>query len=62
MRTFEEFGKQMQEAHDCDDCRGKIFAVRMDMLGNKYCGYCGEKVDYPKSTMEELNQWMKESV
>ncbi|MHA1868721.1 MAG: hypothetical protein ACTSXD_11810 [Candidatus Heimdallarchaeaceae archaeon] len=59
MRTIEEWNKQMMEAHDCKKCHGKIFAVRMDKLGNSYCAYCGQKVNYPKPTKEEIKEWMK---
>jgi hypothetical protein len=60
MRTFEEFIKQSQEAHNCKLCRGKIFAIRCDKMGNTYCGYCGQKVNYPRATNEELIAWMKQ--
>ena len=59
MRTFKEFIKQMQEAHSCEKCDGKIFAIEMDGLGITYCAYCNEKVMYPHSTPKELNAWMK---
>ena len=28
--------------------------IRVDMLGNTYCGYCGEKVNYPRMKKEEF--------
>ncbi len=58
MRTHEEFQKQMQDAHDCEKCHGKIFCIRCDFVGNRYCSYCGEQVDYPRPTREEIMSWM----
>lgn len=60
MRTFKEFSKQMEGAHHCEKCQGKLFAIRMDLFGNQYCGYCGERVIYPQATKEEILNWMKE--
>jgi len=59
VRTLEEFGKKMEEAHDCDKCKGKIFAIVIDEFGNKYCSYCRENVNYPTPTREELKLWFK---
>ncbi len=59
-RTLAEFGDEMEKAHDCEKCRGKIFAVMVDDLGNRYCGYCKEKVDYPNPTEEEMKMWLKD--
>lgn len=36
----------LSEIHNCKKCRGKIVFITTDNLGNTYCGYCGEKVDY----------------
>ena len=32
--------------HDCDKCHNKIVGISVDLFGNTYCGYCGDKVDY----------------
>ena len=59
VRTLEEFGKEMEKAHDCDKCRGRIFVIVIYDFGNKYCSYCSKKVDYPNPTKEELELWLK---
>jgi ribosomal protein L37AE/L43A len=59
IRTVKEFSKQMVDAHDCEKCHGKIFAIEGDALGNTRCGYCHEIVCYPTATKEEMNEWMK---
>jgi len=58
MRTHEEYMKQMKEAHTCDKCEGKIFAISLDKLGNQRCGYCNQIVKYPKATKFELAFWI----
>lgn len=58
MRTHEEFMKEIVAAHDCGKCHGKIIAIGTDSLGNTYCGYCHERVNYPKATKEELAFWI----
>ena len=62
MRNFKEYLKQMEAAHCCDKCRGKMFAICGDMLGNTRCAYCNEIVHYPSATEEELLSWMKEKL
>lgn len=47
-----EVMKSLEELHCCEKCQGKIVAIRCDMLGNTYCSYCNEKVDY--------SSWAKE--
>lgn len=37
---------KLSEIHDCDKCRNKIVSIAVDLMGNTYCGYCHEKVDY----------------
>ncbi|MFH1682750.1 MAG: hypothetical protein ABIA37_03050 [Candidatus Woesearchaeota archaeon] len=37
---------RFSEIHDCKKCHGKIVLINADKLGNTYCGYCGERVDY----------------
>ena len=61
MRTFDEWQEQMEVAHSCDQSEGKIFAMSMSPFGQVKCSYCGEVVDYPHATKEELKQWMKET-
>lgn len=58
MRTHEEFMKETKDAHWCEKCDGKIFAIQMDKLGNMHCGYCKEIVKYPRATKEELAFWI----
>lgn len=60
MITHEEFQKEFLRAHDCKKCHGKIVAVAIDALGNTYCGYCNERVNYPKPTKEEIKEWFCE--
>jgi len=38
----------LSEVHDCEKCHGKIVCISVDKLGNTYCGYCGQRVDYMK--------------
>ena len=61
-RTHEQFIKEMEAAHDCDKCHGKIFCIATDLLGNTRCAYCHEIVKYPHATDEELKEWMKEKI
>lgn len=61
MRTFEEFERQMIEAHDCDKCHGKIVCIKIDAFCNQYCAYCGEIVDYPIATIQEMRSWMEKA-
>jgi len=58
MRTYQEFRKQMIEAHDCKKCHGKLFCISKDNLGNSRCAYCNQIVKYPKATKEELAFWI----
>jgi hypothetical protein len=44
---------KIEEIHDCEKCHGKIVCISVDKLGNTYCGYCGERVNYGK-LLEEL--------
>ncbi len=36
----------LEEIHDCEKCHGKIVMISSDILGNTYCGYCNQRVDY----------------
>lgn len=59
MRTLEQFQKEMQEAHDCEKCHGKIFCVTIDLTGRMHCAYCNAVVNYPKATPMEIREWTK---
>lgn len=61
MRTFKEFLKELEQAHDCEKCHGKIFCIAMDKTGITRCGYCHEIVNYPVATKEEFISWMEEA-
>lgn len=60
MRSFKEFQKELEMSHNCEKCHGKIIVIKVDKLGNQYCGYCGEKVNYPTPTTEEILRWVEE--
>jgi len=38
----------LSEIHSCSKSHGKIVNIRIDYLGQTYCGYCGDKIDYKK--------------
>ena len=61
MRTFKQFQKQMQKAHDCEKCHNKIISIMMDELGKRRCSYCNEIVNYPEPTVEEMKAWINKS-
>ena len=48
----------LEEIHDCEKCHGKIVAISVDKLGNTYCGYCGQRVDY-SPFWKEIEEEMK---
>ena len=53
---------KLEDIHDCKKCHGKIVGIKVDKLGNTYCGYCGEQVDYKpffKLTEEEMRGYQK---
>jgi hypothetical protein len=60
MRTRKQFSKDMVDAHNCEKCDGKIFAIEGDMLGNSRCAYCHQIVRYPVATREEMDEWAKD--
>jgi len=60
MRTIKQFSKDMEDAHDCEKCHGKIFTIEKDMLGNSKCAYCHQIVHYPVATREEMDEWAKD--
>lgn len=53
MKTFNE---KVQEAHSCKKSEGKIIAISMDKLGNTYCAYCNQRVDYPQPSSKEIKE------
>jgi len=50
----------LEEIHDCEKCNGKIVAIAVDKLGNTYCGYCGQRVNY-SSFMKKIEEEMKKN-
>ena len=50
----------LEEVHDCKKCHGKIVAIAVDKLGNTYCSYCGQRVDY-SPVMKEIEKEMEKS-
>lgn len=61
--TFEEYKQEinnLSKYHDCEKCHGKIVVISADKLGNTYCGYCGEKVEYPRMSKEAFEKYIKE--
>ena len=50
----------LEEIHDCKKCHGKIVAIAIDKLGNTYCRYCGQRVDY-SPFMKEIEKEMEKS-
>lgn len=45
---------ELEEVHDCPQCHGKMVSIEVDLVGNTYCGYCHQRVDYSK--------WIKANV
>jgi hypothetical protein len=45
---------KLEELHSCPQSEGKIVMIEMDNVGNTYCGYCHQRVDYNKFFEEEL--------
>ena len=44
--------RDLSKIHDCEKCRGKIVCIETDMLGNTYCAYCHQRVDYRMTKAE----------
>lgn len=61
MKTFEEFQKELEMAHWCEKCDGKIVCISVDPSGIKRCAYCNSIVVYPEPTREEFVAWMEEA-
>ena len=49
---YEDAMRNLHRYHDCEKCHGKIVGITLDLLGNTGCGYCGQKVRYPKLKKE----------
>ncbi len=49
----------LSEIHDCKKCHGKMVLISSDKLGNTYCGYCGERVDYKSYWQSKLPEMIK---
>ena len=58
MEELQEAFKHLEDYHDCEKCRGKIVGIKIDLLGNQFCGYCGEKVRYPQMKKEAFEKWI----
>ena len=56
MKTYMQ---KIQDTHSCPESEGKIVCIQTDKLGNKYCAYCGKKVDYPNPTEQEVKEIME---
>jgi ribosomal protein L37AE/L43A len=41
-------GKDMEELHNCEKCKGKIVCITIDKLGITRCAYCHQQVNYLK--------------
>lgn len=61
--TIEELQKafeHLEDYHDCKECNGKIVGIRLDGLGNTYCGYCRKVVRYPRLSEKGFKKWVEE--
>jgi len=63
--SFDEVQEAMnhlEDYHDCEKCHDKMVFMSLDKLGNTSCGYCGEKVNYPKLSKKgfeiEKKKWV----
>lgn len=55
----------IEKLHDCKKCHGKIVCIEADKLGNTYCGYCHQRVDYSKlhnKDFEKFKRRLKENL
>ena len=64
--TFKEYQnamKRLEEYHDCEKCHGKIVCITRDLfgMGDTFCGYCKEKVNYPRLTQKGFDDWKKKT-
>ena len=55
-------GIDLSKIHDCEKCHGKMVFIDVDKLGNTYCSYCHEKVDYStiKLEVEDIVEYLKQ--
>jgi hypothetical protein len=40
--------------HNCPRCINKMISITVDCLGNTYCGYCHERINYSVEILEQL--------
>lgn len=59
MEELQEAMSHLERYHTCEQSEGKIVGIRVDLLGNTYCGYCGKMVKYPKMKKEKFEEWLK---
>jgi len=50
---------KLEQIHNCELSEGKIVCIGTDGLGNMYCGYCNEKVDYSQYKHPEYKAFLK---
>jgi hypothetical protein len=50
---------KLEDIHTCEKSKGKIVCIAIDKLGNTYCSYCNEKVDYGPISKELISEWKK---
>ena len=58
--TIEELHEAMKNLsayHDCEKCHGKIVCISIDDFGNACCGYCHQRVNYPRLSMRGLKDF-----
>ena len=58
LRTHKEFMEEMEKSHSCEKSEGKIICIEVDKFENYFCGYCNQKVNYPKPSQWELAFWI----
>lgn len=40
--------------HNCSKCINKMISITIDCLGNTYCGYCHERINYNVEILQQL--------
>jgi len=60
LKKYKHFQREFLRTHDCNKCKGKIVMISIDKIGNTYCGYCGQAVEYPRLTKEAMEKMLKE--
>ena len=51
----------LEELHNCEKSHGKIVMIAIDKLGNEYCGYCNQRVDYKGWIIKALESKVQET-